>query len=329
MTILRVYSASSIIGEPLRDATGNDLGRVEDVVLDAGTGSAAYAVVRFHFAGEKKLFAIPWRALDSTPGDGALILDVPRTKLERAPSFDLRAWPDMNDPDWASGIHSYYGYDPYWRERQGPVFATSYDDGRAGRGWLAAALVALLLLGGVTVLFLAWQDPSTAATLEEAATTVKRTSEDLATTAGVKTALALSRNVSAFDIDVDTVSGVVTLSGAVPSERIKAFALAIAEDTAGVNAVRDALVVNPTVEPIPESERLTGRVGELEIAVMVGESFEGDHQLDSERIDIHVEGGVVTLSGQVADDSQKARAGELARGVEGVTEVINSILVAP
>src|SRR5262249_28064152 len=47
---------------------------------------------------------------------------------------------------------------------------------------------------------------------------VKETSEDAATTSKVKTALLLSKHVSAFDIKVNTSRGEVTLRGEVPSE---------------------------------------------------------------------------------------------------------------
>lgn len=328
MAISKLYSANSIIGDRVENAQGDDLGRVEDIILDARTGHAAYAILSSPFVDDRKWFAVPWRAFRPAPEEDALILDVPTAKLKTAPRFNEREWPDMSDPAWSSEIHSYYGYEPYWQEQDRRVVARTYDDRRPGRGWLAAAVLLVLLLGGLTVFLVARQDPSTAATLEETAITVKQNTEDMATTAKVKSALALSKQVSAFDIDVDTVRGVVTLSGAVPSERIKAFALAIAEDTAGVNAVRDALVVNPGITPIPTRERLTQRVGEVETALMIREALDNDPQLKNQAIDSRLERDVVILSGQVADDFQRQRAEELALNVDGVAQVVNNIIVS-
>ena len=54
-------------------------------------------------------------------------------------------------------------------------------------------------------------------------------------------AVALSKNVSPFDINVQTTQAEVTLDGQVPSEQIKAVAGAIALDTSGVKEVHNNL----------------------------------------------------------------------------------------
>lgn len=46
-------------------------------------------------------------------------------------------------------------------------------------------------------------------------------------------------------------------------------------------------------------------------------------------IDVDTVHDVVTLSGKVADEAEKAKAGEVARGVEGVKEVKNILQVVP
>jgi hyperosmotically inducible protein len=66
---------------------------------------------------------------------------------------------------------------------------------------------------------------------------------DGALTAKIKSKMALDDTVKALSIDVDTVSGVVTLTGVVhsPAERDKAVQLA--RETAGVTSVTDRLVI--------------------------------------------------------------------------------------
>jgi hyperosmotically inducible protein len=83
--------------------------------------------------------------------------------------------------------------------------------------------------------------------LEQAAQTVRDTSEDAILTAKVKTALVLSKSVSAFDIDVDSDNGAVTLSGAVSSDEARAAVVDIARDTAGVLKVVDRIQVDARV----------------------------------------------------------------------------------
>jgi hyperosmotically inducible protein len=47
------------------------------------------------------------------------------------------------------------------------------------------------------------------------------------------------------------------------------------------------------------------------------------------RIGIRVEDAVVTLDGNVADEGERALAGEIANGLEGVSDVVNRIRVEP
>ena len=66
---------------------------------------------------------------------------------------------------------------------------------------------------------------------------------DGALTAKIKSKMALDDTVKALSIDVDTDSGVVTLSGSVTSAAEKAKAVQLAKETAGVTSVIDRLVV--------------------------------------------------------------------------------------
>lgn len=66
---------------------------------------------------------------------------------------------------------------------------------------------------------------------------------DATITAKVKTALIADEVVKARDIDVDTLDGVVTLSGIVESQSEKQKAETLARDCEGVRAVRNQLEV--------------------------------------------------------------------------------------
>lgn len=75
------------------------------------TGKVAYAVLSFGgFLGMGgKLFALPWAALTLDTENKRFTLSVSKERLESAPGFDSDNWPDMANPEWASGIHTYYG----------------------------------------------------------------------------------------------------------------------------------------------------------------------------------------------------------------------------
>lgn len=112
----RLLSASTIEGTPVQNQAGEDLGEINELMIDLEKGRIAYAVLSFGgFLGlGDKLFALPWEALAISVGGDFFILNVPRERLEQAEGFDKDHWPDMADTSWGERLHTYYGYKPYW-----------------------------------------------------------------------------------------------------------------------------------------------------------------------------------------------------------------------
>jgi len=106
----RVLSAATLTGDRVRNPAGEDLGKVEEIMIDVPTGRVAYAVISFGgFLGiGDKLFAVPWRALTLNERDHDFILNVDRRRLEIAPGFDRDNWPDMADPSWGAQVDDFY-----------------------------------------------------------------------------------------------------------------------------------------------------------------------------------------------------------------------------
>jgi len=117
----RVLSASTLAGNAVRNTAGEDLGKMEEIMIDIDSGRVAYAVLSFGgFLGMgNKLFAVPWNALRVDTGEHQFILNVDKQVLEKAPGFDKDNWPDMADVNWGTQIHSHYGYQPYWSSEVG------------------------------------------------------------------------------------------------------------------------------------------------------------------------------------------------------------------
>jgi sporulation protein YlmC with PRC-barrel domain len=113
----RVLSAGTLKGDKVRNLQGEDIGKIDDIMLDIGSGRVAYAVLSFGgvMGLGDKLFAIPWQALSLDKENKQMILDVEKEKLKNAPGFDKGDWPDFT-PDLDEQIYGYYGYSPYWRE---------------------------------------------------------------------------------------------------------------------------------------------------------------------------------------------------------------------
>jgi hypothetical protein len=111
-------AASMLLGHPVLKAGGEDLGYIEEIMLDLRSGQIAWAVLSFSgFPGiGHKRFPVPWNALQIDPGERSLVLDLDRGTLEGAPNFDRDKWPDMADPAFGRLVHKHYGTTPYWRE---------------------------------------------------------------------------------------------------------------------------------------------------------------------------------------------------------------------
>ena len=111
-----IMAASTLEGDAVVNTRGEDLGNIEEIMLDVPRGRIAYAVLSFGgFMGMgDKLFAIPWSALTLDTERKCFVLDVDKERLQQAPGFDKDHWPAMADTRWATDIHTYYGSRPYW-----------------------------------------------------------------------------------------------------------------------------------------------------------------------------------------------------------------------
>ncbi len=118
----RILSANTLRGTQVRNSEGDDLGKIEEIMLDQPSGKVAYAVLSFGgFMGMgDKLFAIPWKAISLDQENKQAILDVQPDVLDNAPGFDKDHWPDFADPQWGESIHSHYNSTPYWEEDARP-----------------------------------------------------------------------------------------------------------------------------------------------------------------------------------------------------------------
>jgi hypothetical protein len=113
--------AGTLIGDAVVNASGEDLGKIEAIMLDVQSGRIAYAVLSFGgFLGMgTKLFALPWSALTLDASEKHFILNVAKERLKTAPGFDKDQWPSMADVRWATELHGYYKVAPYWDDDLG------------------------------------------------------------------------------------------------------------------------------------------------------------------------------------------------------------------
>src|SRR5580692_8945399 len=112
----RILATSALKGSRVGNFAGQDLGKVDDLVIDVNTGRLGYVIVSMGgFLGiGDKLFAVPWELFTVRVGDHEFLLDIEKQMLQDAPSFERTKWPDMSDDAWAASIHSHFAQKPYW-----------------------------------------------------------------------------------------------------------------------------------------------------------------------------------------------------------------------
>lgn len=112
-------SASTLIGDNVKNNSGEDLGKIEEIMIDIDNGRIAYAVLSFGgFLGiGEKLFAVPWDTLRVDMENKEFVLDVDKETLKNAPGFDKDNWPRTTDESdtWLASIYEYYDAPTYWK----------------------------------------------------------------------------------------------------------------------------------------------------------------------------------------------------------------------
>jgi osmotically-inducible protein OsmY len=147
---------------------------------------------------------------------------------------------------------------------------------------------------------------------------------DRATTTRVEARLAADPDGSMMDVDVDTIDGIVTLRGETENETERIAAIDVARHTKGVKGVRDLLVV----EDRALGDNMQHEFSDAWIRAKVGTRLTSDPDISRFRLDIDVDGGVVTLSGTVPNEYMKRHAEEVAMKTEGVKRVKNELRIA-
>lgn len=113
-----IGKAGGLLGVPVVTLSGEELGQVEEIMIDTGSGRASYAVLSFGALSGMgdRLFPVPWPLLKLDNERRQFVLKLVRERLKTAPCFERHDWPRMSDREWAVEIHAFYGEKPYWEE---------------------------------------------------------------------------------------------------------------------------------------------------------------------------------------------------------------------
>lgn len=119
-TPVKVLTAKSIVGDKVENSRGEDLGNINDIMLNLRTGCIEYMVLEYgSFLGMGgKHFAIPFQQFSLDPERKVFILDRDEKSLKEAPGFDKEHWPETNS-------RHFEDVDSYWRRfgkaNEGPI----------------------------------------------------------------------------------------------------------------------------------------------------------------------------------------------------------------
>lgn len=144
------------------------------------------------------------------------------------------------------------------------------------------------------------------------------TKEDSRIEEAVRDALMYDIRVNAYDVDVSSQAGIVTLSGSVNYLKAKRAAEMDAKNTVGVWKVRNLLTVRPDETTVPTDTTIENRI---ENALL------NDPYVERSQLNVSVINNVVYLSGMVDNYFQKGQAEDVASRIYGVVRVENDIRV--
>src|SRR5437763_2049549 len=116
-TTTTYVQASKIVGMKVNDSSGQEVGVVQDVVLDRNTGCMAYTVLSTggsgtRAAGGTKTVAVPWTVYAATSDPGVMTVRVERDRIYNAPVFDYARIDEYSRSGYINNIYSYYGVAP-------------------------------------------------------------------------------------------------------------------------------------------------------------------------------------------------------------------------
>jgi sporulation protein YlmC with PRC-barrel domain len=126
-----VIYVSRLMNCDVKNPQGDTIGKLEELVIDAELGRAAYGVIKSGggFLKSDKLFAVPCGALQLSDDESGLVLNVEKESLQNAPAFDKDRWPDMADRRWGNSVHAFFETTPYWEDSRAEASSRQSADG--------------------------------------------------------------------------------------------------------------------------------------------------------------------------------------------------------
>jgi hypothetical protein len=103
-------------GTAVYDPSGNEIGKIDHLMIDKRSGQVRYAVMSFGgflWLGHSH-YPLPWDSLTYDKDRSGYTTNVTEQQLKDAPEFSDDSWTDR---DWEMRMHRHYKVEPYWGEQ--------------------------------------------------------------------------------------------------------------------------------------------------------------------------------------------------------------------
>ena len=108
----KAYDFNKIVGTPVKNQQGEELGKIHDMVVDS-QGHVPFAVLSHGgFWGiDEKLVAVPFSSFNFDQMGKDFVLNSTKEKLDSAPAFKVS---DISNKNWLGDVYRYFGQRPSW-----------------------------------------------------------------------------------------------------------------------------------------------------------------------------------------------------------------------
>jgi sporulation protein YlmC with PRC-barrel domain len=108
--------ANKVIGTDVKDLDGDNVGKIEDIVLDKLSNNIMFAVVGFGgvLGVGEKYHPVPWASLNYDESKNAYTVAMSKDQLKAAPADKLDALTKDDGGLLRQRSYEYYGAQPYW-----------------------------------------------------------------------------------------------------------------------------------------------------------------------------------------------------------------------
>jgi sporulation protein YlmC with PRC-barrel domain len=106
----RLISSEKVAGTAVYNRNGDSLGTVDNLMIDKFSGRVEYAVMSFGgFLGIGESYhPLPWSVLIYDTRIGGYVVDIDRSRLERAPRYTPSSMPDWADRGYRARVDEYW-----------------------------------------------------------------------------------------------------------------------------------------------------------------------------------------------------------------------------